>query len=732
MTEVIFKDYDFKPEEVIEGLNKYYKNKAEGKQSYVRILDKSTVYHILNFHITEAINWLRDEHDIFYTPGMKLEDPVDLDIFDNPRYKFLSELSSELGFRSIVGPGNAEKTEKDILRVIKSRNERAKKDADDRREFLRKLGCELGVLYPIVRPGTEEKVETDILERIGELKEGNWPCENGTTFAAYMRKQFPKECEKWNVAPLQEGSVHDWVQYIFGVLDEWRKRAAKAEEELDRAWSHCGKLKGMLNTMYGASCGTAIHETLAKDALAELRAKIREVYRGVFSCGMEDHYSYVVALDDILKDYSFVKQLKEKAEEKAVGYKIELQHCREDILKVYREIFDCSDGDPEGSDKETLNDILEEYKRVVHNFEERTADWYQAKNSLSNLKRQYEDEKKLVSSVRAERDSNKAKYLVFLDELAKVLSVSYSNPNYIPAKEQDILRAVETLKTAFDAASEELEDLTVKLNDNTLYKSAVKLLGEYLTEAKDILGIDSCEKDAVAKAIKDLKSAYNNLHNDYDEVCEGYAKLKKDYDELGEAYSSVLKWNNSYADVRRLLEVPADADAGEMVGALNKLVCDYEKLQKDYEKAKCNTNYFIEFEKGCSERQAFIFKLCEALDVDKDSIGSFFDDEEAAILKAIDELHEATASIDQLRQTWHSRYKSEHERANGEHKRAEKCFGEIAALKTQVASLERSLTAAANEQVGLDAFRNECRKLREEKDKVIKALGQDIWDDCVK
>ena len=36
-----------------------------------------------------------------------------------------------------------------------------------------------------------------------------------------------------------------------------------------------------------------------------------------------------------------------------------------EILKVYREIFDCSNGDPEGTDAETLQDILTEYKRCL-------------------------------------------------------------------------------------------------------------------------------------------------------------------------------------------------------------------------------------------------------------------------------------------------------------------------------------------------------------------------------
>ena len=42
-----------------------------------------------------------------------------------------------------------------------------------------------------------------------------------------------------------------------------------------------------------------------------------------------------------------------------------LSNLRYEILKVYREIFDCSDGDPEGTDAEILQDILSEYKRTL-------------------------------------------------------------------------------------------------------------------------------------------------------------------------------------------------------------------------------------------------------------------------------------------------------------------------------------------------------------------------------
>ena len=62
----------------------------------------------------------------------------------------------------------------------------------------------------------------------------------------------------------------------------------------------------------------------------------------------------------------------------AQGRQMTLSNVRYKILKVYREIFDCSDGDPEGTDAEALQDILTEYKRTLelkNVADEKTIDW---------------------------------------------------------------------------------------------------------------------------------------------------------------------------------------------------------------------------------------------------------------------------------------------------------------------------------------------------------------------
>ena len=84
-----FSEYNFKPSDVIEGLNAFYKKDEENKNSACppfgwRIGASKYACHFFNIktrdgksyetfgneHLEEAITWLRDEHDIFYTPGM--------------------------------------------------------------------------------------------------------------------------------------------------------------------------------------------------------------------------------------------------------------------------------------------------------------------------------------------------------------------------------------------------------------------------------------------------------------------------------------------------------------------------------------------------------------------------------------------------------------------------------------------------------------------------------------
>lgn len=88
-----FSEYNFKPSDVISGLNAFYKKDEENKNSdhppfgwrmgyskyacrffNIKTQDGKSYETFGNECLEEAITWLREECDIFYTPGMTWED----------------------------------------------------------------------------------------------------------------------------------------------------------------------------------------------------------------------------------------------------------------------------------------------------------------------------------------------------------------------------------------------------------------------------------------------------------------------------------------------------------------------------------------------------------------------------------------------------------------------------------------------------------------------------------
>lgn len=404
-----------------------------------------------------------------------------------------------------------------------------------REEFIRELSCSLGFGDPVAKPDNIDQKEKDILERVEKLKDGVWPCENSSTFAEHLRKEFPKFCKEYNVAPLEkDGSIHYWLQYIFDVLTEYR----------DLANSNFNKAEGFRK-----------EKRAVEDSLAELRAKIREIYISVVDDEWDEHLSYTSA----------------------------------------------------------MNDINEEYKRVARNFEKDVF-----RDMISDLNRQ-------VTELKHGREL----LIEFRDDVAKAIGIGYyattnvilHNVKYLYKDREDAYGMVAKLNdqvTALEKAKDELQQM--------LIASQKQVKG--WTNRCDSLADTQSEMQAFRiHAIEDLKTRGFCFRPEEDETLpEIYDKLLKRYD-----------WA-------------------------------YGEYKEQY----------------------------------------------------------------RLRQAWYARWGSENERANGEHKRAEKLRKDVTALSNHIELLKLSNASQANSVVASQAFKNECRKLKEEKAKVIAALGQDIWDDCVK
>lgn len=78
MDKMTFASYRFKPSDVIEGLNRYFAETKAYRYRRVPLEIKNGEVKPGNYYefrpeevVGAAINWLREEHDIFYTPGME-------------------------------------------------------------------------------------------------------------------------------------------------------------------------------------------------------------------------------------------------------------------------------------------------------------------------------------------------------------------------------------------------------------------------------------------------------------------------------------------------------------------------------------------------------------------------------------------------------------------------------------------------------------------------------------
>ncbi len=160
-------------------------------------------------------------------------------------------------------------------------------DACDKREdFIRELSCSLGFGYPVVNPDNIDQKEKDILERVEKLKSGVWPCENTSTFAEYLRKEFPKFCERYNVVPLTNASIHDWIQYIFEVLDEWRGKH-------DTEWNRVVSLQEFRDSVCDAlGTTTAVSDSYLFKNIEKLKLDHKEI--------QEKYSRYCLAVGSLL------------------------------------------------------------------------------------------------------------------------------------------------------------------------------------------------------------------------------------------------------------------------------------------------------------------------------------------------------------------------------------------------------------------------------------------------
>lgn len=313
MDKTTFASCKFKPSDVIEGLNRYF---AETKAYRYRRVPleirngevKSGNYYVIRNIVFDvgvpkikecgyfylicdpeevvgvAINWLREEHDIFYTPGMRV--PVEgFDIFCEENL--------------------------DMVPVAKVRE--ALGIADD----------------------------SDIFEAIAGLKKSDERAHSEMYKARGEKYELLKKVrEILNLNP--EVNLFDALRSARGDMDATTRLRLESSElrhqnhELVRRLVDIRKAAGMAD-------GDPTDLVKYIKALREANEELAD-HRVAEGWLRKENSDLAIDAANLQKQY---------------------RNLRYEILKVYREIFDCSNGDPEGPDEEVLQDILTEYKRCL-------------------------------------------------------------------------------------------------------------------------------------------------------------------------------------------------------------------------------------------------------------------------------------------------------------------------------------------------------------------------------
>ena len=441
------------------------------------------------------------------------------------------------------------------------------------------------------------------------------------------------------------------LREALGVVDEYVDilgTIRKLREERDELKEKCDNLKRRFNAAYGVSCGYSASKEPA------FRCNVIS-YSGEFDSMLDSGCSIHVELDLIpnanykgIFDPEDLRQYINKyGREKKLGIieSVDYQNAktaRAELAYLYKTVLGKERLDTDLSPHEVMKAILDEYKRVVHDFEERTSDW-------SNVRREFDRYKLAVGSLLG-----------------------------IPIKARDDINAIER---SFEFSKKKYESLK-----------------EFRDSVCDTLDIPSNMTDEqILKEIHDIANRYDELEDLRADIC-GALDL--------ESMTGTPQQND-----KKILETVEDllCDYEDSAKALKVETEGYDVLRKNAIEDLKNRGFFFRPEADETLREIFI-----------------------KLLKCYDDYFSRYKEQFGLRQEWHIRYESEHERANGEHKRAEKALKKVRDWTARCDSLERALNNRANEEIALEAFRNECRKLRKEKFKVINTLGQDTWDDCVK
>lgn len=459
-------------------------------------------------------------------------------------------------------------------------------------------------------------------------------------------------------------------------------RKSTTKERLDYIFGVLAEYRDLANNNFNKAEGFRKEKRAVENVLIELRAKVREIYRSVVDDEWDEYLAYTSA----------------------------------------------------------LNDINEEYKRVVHNFEERTADWSKAQQefdryklavgSLCDIPAERRDDISWIEDAFNYTKKDYLKWKTTADKLARLRS------NICTAlclggetSDEDILNAIAKMR-------EEINKRIVFRND------VAKAIGLTWTDSNpDIINRVMETKECHDKLCKDytelrkaiweamdrkpetLPDETARLVGEVTELARGEKLLIEFRDDIAKAIGSDYPTTNNVI-LRKVQYIYKDRkDAYEIVSKLNDQVRELSKAEEEIQQqVKAWTNRCIGLADTHSEMQAFRIHAIE----DLKARGFCFRPEENAtlpeiydkLLKSYDWAYGEYKEQYRLRQMWHVRWESENERANGVQKaldrEREKCRVKDISLETAKKQYKKVCDNLETAECALNGMKSKIRELQKE------------------
>lgn len=631
--------------------------------------------------------------------------------------------------------------------------------------------------------GIGEDYNADILGEIKKLKEERERYKSNCDYFAGIAED--KMCDR-NKLELE-------LREALGIVDEYADipgLVRKLKKERDELKDRCGKLEDRVRTYriiangtYGVSCGYSEYSGDKAPAFLCNVISYSWEFSPIVAQSLMDEPSYRLNNDYIRVELNLTptanykgtfdmedlkKYIQEYGREKKLGSikSVDYQNAKEarvELAYLYKTVLGKEKLDRDLSPHEVMNAILDAVKKL------RDAQFASDQCLRSVYMHIYEGTGYNVSDIYAAPD-----------KIADWIITRYDSTK--------TLGHMETICDINDCIDELCNKYTVVQPDRkSTTKERLDYIFAVLAEHKDLANSNfnkaegfRKEKRAVENSLYELRAKVREIYRSVvDDEWDEYRGYTSALNDINEEYKRVV--HNFEEDTFRhaicnALNIPTTVIDGNIIGRIHLIQDCHDTLCKDYtefrkaiweamdrkpetlpEETARLVGEVTELARGEKLLIEFRDAVAKAIGMDYPTTNNFILKRVSDIYKERGESHDLAMELDRkcidltaknsdlkqkfdfqsgLRRTWHARYESEHERANGVQKaldrEREKCRVKDISLETAKKQYEKVRNNLETAECALNGMRNKVRELREEKTKVISAIGQDIWDDAVK